>query len=239
MPSLTFDLCAALSSLLLLTLLDPVLSCPGLCRCYGNTTDCTAAGLSVTGVLAGLDEHTSTLLLSHNNLSSLALLKASNLSQLELLDLSQNFLSSLQPELFWGLSSLHWLNLSSNNLGTQPVTSDPNSSMRLGNQGLTKNTFNGLWQLRGLDLSRNSLLWLPRGLLEPVPRLTWLSLASNRMSSLDRATFEPLVGLQQLLLEGNPWECDCRLRAFKHWMEWLVYRGEQSSEPPARGEGQG
>lgn len=223
---LTSDLCAAWSSLLLLALLAPGLSCPGLCTCYANTTDCTAAGLlSLTAVLAGLDRRSSTLLLSQNNLSSLALVELSSFSHLELLDLSQNHFSRLQPDLFSGLSSLCWLNLSANNLGMQPVTSDPNSSLRFGNHGLTKEAFNGLWQLRGLDLSHNSLLWLPKGLLDAVPTLTWLSLASNRMAALDRATFEPLAGLQQLHLEGNPWECDCRLRDFKHWMEWLIYRG--------------
>lgn len=233
---LTFDLCAALSSLLVLVLLAPVLSCPGLCSCYANTTDCTAAGLlSLTAVLAGLDRSSSTLLLSQNNLSSLAMVELSNFSHLELLDLSQNRFSGLQPDVFSGLSGLCWLNLSANNLGMQPVIPDPNSSVRAGlapagNQGLTKEAFNGLWQLRGLDLSRNSLLWLPKGLLDGVPRLSWLSLARNRMSTLDRATFEPLVGLQQLHLEGNRWECDCRLRDFKHWMEWLIYRGWQSSQ---------
>lgn len=234
---LTFDLPAAPPSLLLLALLAPALGCPGPCSCYANTTDCTAAGLqSLPAVLAGLDRRWSRLLLSRNNLSSLALLGLPGLSHLELLDLSQNRFSGLQPDAFAGLSSLCWLNLSANNLGMQPATSDPSGGVRVGGQGLTKDAFKGLRQLRGLDLSRNSLRRLPKGLLDAVPALAWLSLAGNKMAALDRATFEPLVGLRQLHLEGNPWECDCRLRDFKHWMEWLIYRGEQGSQTLALAE---
>lgn len=228
--------CAALFSmgLVLLEVLGSVYSCPRVCTCYGNTTDCTTIGLlTLTPILALFDQNSLILLLSQNNLSSLAIF---NFSHLEILDLSQNHFSSLQPGVFSGMTSLCWLNLSANNLGMQPVTSDTNSSMQVhqalnGNQGLTKGVFKGLWQLRGLDLSCNSLLWLPKGLLDAVPRLTWLSLACNRMATLDRVTFEPLVGLRQLQVEENPWECDCRLRDFKHWMEWLVYRGKQRCCP--------
>uniref|UniRef100_A0A667YGW8 Leucine rich repeats and transmembrane domains 2 n=1 Tax=Myripristis murdjan TaxID=586833 RepID=A0A667YGW8_9TELE len=202
--------------LVLLGLLGTAHGCPGVCNCYGNTTDCSGVGLlSLTPVLSLLDQDTITL---------------------ELLDLSQNRLSALQPGAFSGLGGLRWLNLSANYLGIRLATFDPANSSEAaqgsngsqGNQqGLSKETFQGLWRLRGLDLSSNGLQWLPKGLLDGLQGLAWLSLAGNRLRALDRATFEPLLGLQQLQLAGNPWECDCKLRDFKHWMEWMIYRGEQ------------
>ncbi|KAM7397282.1 hypothetical protein PAMP_020266 [Pampus punctatissimus] len=230
--------CAALSSLVLvlLGLLGSVHGCPGVCTCYSNTTDCSAVGLlSLTPILALLNQDTLTLRLPQNNLSSLGTLELSNLSSLELLDLSQNHFSTLQPGAFLGMSGLRWLNLSTNYLGVRLAPSDPNNNTEAaqglnesqGSAGLSKEAFKGLWRLRGLDLSSNGLLWLPKGLLDGLQRLAWLSVASNRLAALDRVTFEPLVGLQHLHLAGNPWECDCKLRDFKHWMEWLIYRDGQ------------
>ncbi|XP_035499401.1 leucine-rich repeat and transmembrane domain-containing protein 2-like [Scophthalmus maximus] len=229
---------AALSSLVLVLqgMLGSAHSCPGACICYGNTTDCSAVGLlSLTSIITLLDQDSLVLRVPQNNLSSLGKTQLSNLSSLEILDLSQNHFSTLRPGAFLGLSSLRWLNLSTNSLGVRLVTSDPtnstdttqgsNESQR--SVGLSKEVFKGLWRLRGLDLSSNGLLWLPKGLLDGLQRLTWLSLARNELAALDRVTFEPLVGLQQLQLAGNPWECDCKLRDFKHWIEWLIYRDGQ------------
>lgn len=227
----SFPVCTTVV-LVLLGLLGSVHGCPGVCTCYGNTTDCSAAGLvSLTPILERLGHDSLVLRLPQNNLTSLGKTAAFNLSSLELLDLSQNHFYIFMPGDFSGLSSLRWLNLSSNHLGTHLGTSDLNSSAAAAgwnrNQGsLSKDVFKGLWKLQGLDLSSNGLMWLPKGLLDWLQGLTWLSLATNHLAALDRVTFEPLMGLQQLLLVGNPWECDCKLRDFKHWMEWLLYRSE-------------
>ena len=95
-----------------------------------------------------------------------------------------------------------------------------------GLQGLTRASFQGLWRLRGLDLSDNGLAWLPAGLLGGLRGLIWLSLARNRLGVLGRGALEPLGRLENLQLAGNPWECDCRLGGLRHWLDWMVYRGQ-------------
>ncbi|XP_049578749.1 leucine-rich repeat and transmembrane domain-containing protein 2-like isoform X1 [Syngnathus scovelli] len=211
-------------TLVLVVLLGSGRCCPDMCTCTGNTSDCSGLDLmTLTPLLPMLDQDCMTLRLHRNNLSTLVSVDWSNLSGLEVLDIAQNRLSGLPSGAFSDLGSLRWLNLSGNLLGEHLTTANIDWSQEV-EWGLDREAFKGLRWLLGLDLSSNALPWLPTGLLDGLQRLRWLSLARNRLAVLERATFEPARGLKQLLLAGNPWHCDCKMRAFKHWMEWMLYR---------------
>ncbi|KAK7121506.1 hypothetical protein R3I93_022557 [Phoxinus phoxinus] len=246
------------SLMTLLSLCGTTASCPSVCSCNVNQTDCSDLNqlASLNSILDQLPFNTSYLNLSKNNFtivepgsfSNLSILQHldlsrnllstinpgsfSNFSGMVHLDLSRNLLSTVSPSSFSQLNNLEFLDLSENVLVRLPVSlfSDLGSLTELVLRDnrlkeLNPDQFKGLTELRHLDLSLNSLISMPTHLLDGLRNLVWLSLVGNKLRTLQRTTLEPATALQNLLLDGNPWNCNCNLIPLKHWLEWIMYTG--------------
>ena len=80
--------------------------------------------------------------------------------------------------------------------------------------------FPELPHLRILDISHGRLVRLGRATFAKLEFVEILHLDHNRFRRLEKRTFVPMVNLKSLTLQGNPWQCDCRLQEF--W-QWLMY----------------
>ena len=112
------------------------------------------------------------------------------LSNLDVLHLHNNNLSSLPEGVFDGLSNLRDLWLLENNLSSLP-----------------EGVFDGLSNLDHLHLHNNNLSSLPEGVFDGLSNLWSLTLHNNNLSSLPEGVFDGLSNLHELWLGGNNLSC--------------------------------
>ena len=110
-----------------------------------------------------------------------------DLTDLKVLAISSNRIREIDGDMLRGLSSLQVLRIAGNGLST-----------------LHPDAFDHLSALERLDLLDNDITELPADIFADVPDSLWeIRLSSNKISSLDPATFADLTGLRALELENN------------------------------------
>lgn len=223
--------------LTLLSMTRELVGCPSICTCNSTQTDCSSRNLHFPFNLISsqVPTNVTTLNLSRNAITQLNPGVFTNLSSLLKLDLSRNQLLTLHSSTFYPLSNLEFLDLSCNFLENLPVDLFSElsnlrelilSDNRL--KEVSSKQFQSLAELQRLDLSMNNIGSMSLDILDGLQGLEWLSLAGNKLRTIPRSVLEPLTVLQQLLLDGNQWNCSCSLLPFRHWVEWMLYRGEKN-----------
>ncbi|CAK7299438.1 Amphoterin-induced protein 2 [Vulpes lagopus] len=196
--------------------------CPTACICATDIVSCTNKNLSkVPGNLFRLIKRLdlsynriglldsewipvslaklNTLIIRHNNITSVSAGSFSTTPNLKCLDLSSNKLKTLKSAVFQELKGLEVLLLYNNHISY-----------------LDPSAFGGLSQLQKLYLSGNFLTQFPMDLYVgrfKLAELMFLDVSYNRILSLPMHHINLVPGkqLRGIYLHGNPFACDCAL----------------------------
>ena len=210
--------------------------CPSGCSCYGNTFLCPYAGftempqelprylrkLDVTGNFLQVQQQNISsfiflgeLFLGRNEISFLEPFTFMYVSNIYKLDLSQNMLTVLRSNTFFGLVKLKFLDLNGNNKLTTieagafvGLSSIP--ELQLKDLALSKTeaeAFIGMPLLRKLDLSGNNLAKLPEGQFIGLSRLNTLNVSLNPDLSMMKSVLNDLVFLEFLQSDNFKYCC--------------------------------
>ncbi|XP_049451116.1 immunoglobulin superfamily member 10-like [Epinephelus fuscoguttatus] len=224
---------AALLTLLVLTVVVPMgQACPRSCNCYqASEVHCTFRSLLT--VPPGLPVHTRRINLGFNSISSIHDSSLAGLKKVELLMLHSNDLHHLPDGAFRDMKSLQILKLSynklreiSSSLTFSGLTSllrlyldhnllqhiHPRALLQLPSLRLLRLQGNRLHQLHPQTLCTLSLLNTYY-----FSTLRHLDLSNNSLTTLPRETLATAPLLETLVLQANPWSCDCRMNWFLTW----------------------
>lgn len=214
--------------------------CPSACTCKWkggkHTAECVSQGLF--SVPVGLPPGLQVIHLERNNFHSLPgrTFQERGLVNLQRVFLSQCRLGRVAHDAFQRLTNLVELDLSWNLL-----TAVPSAALRgvphlrrllLGGNPISQlenASFTGLQHLTYLHLARCQLRSIEPGALDGLPALEFLLIDHNRLATLPAQAVSPLPRLSTLHLQGNPWQCDCRLSSLRRWMRT---RNIPLGEPP-------
>ncbi|KAM7236228.1 hypothetical protein CapIbe_013414, partial [Capra ibex] len=187
-------------------------SCPVLCTCHNQAVDCS--GQRLFSVPPELPVDTRNLSLAHNRIAAVPPGYLTCYRELRVLSLRNNSLVELPAGLFLHAKRLAHLDLSYNNLSHVPagMFQAAHGLLRIDlshNPGLRRvhpRAFQGLAQLRDLDLSFGGLAFLSLEALEGLP------------------------GLVTLQIGGNPWVCGCTMEPLLKWLRNRIQRCTADSQ---------
>lgn len=117
------------------------------------------------------------------------------------LDLSNNLLVDLLPNVFDCLSKVRAIFLNGNLL-----------------QALRHGVFRNLKYLHKIELKRNRLVSIDAKAFVGVPLLSQIYLDNNELTKLRVESFQDLTKLTALSLVENPWNCTCDLQMFRDFV---------------------
>nr|XP_034314027.1 relaxin receptor 2 [Crassostrea gigas] len=152
------------------------------------------------------------LIIINNKIAKITALESYNRlnSSIELLDLQNNNLMTIQPRSLYWLRSVSKIILRNNNITNTDFYFSTSMKMLFELdlsynliQNITDYMFNGLDRLRYLNLQNNLIVILDGFSFSNLNSLRTLNLAFNQIHTINRMAFENLVSLTKLNLTGN------------------------------------
>lgn len=188
--------------------------------------DCEKRGFSTLRHLAGPSSQFYHLLLHGNSLSRLFPNEFANFYNAVSLHLENNGLHDIVPGAFLGLQLVKRLHINNNKIRSfkkstflglddlEYLQADFNLL-----RDIDPVVFRDLNKLEVLILNDNLISALPLNVFQHVP-ITHLDLRGNRIKTLPyEGILEQIPGIAEVLLEDNPWDCNCELVSLKEWLE--------------------
>ncbi|KAK7162252.1 hypothetical protein R3I94_004797 [Phoxinus phoxinus] len=209
--------------------------------------DCEKKSLTNLHHLTGPSSQFYHLLLHGNSLSRLFPNEFANFYNAVSLHLENNGLHDIVPGAFLGLQLVKRLHINNNKIRSfkkstflglddlEYLQADFNLL-----RDIDPSVFRDLSKLEVLILNDNLISALPINVFQNVP-ITHLDLRGNRIKTLPyEGILEQIPGIVEVLLEDNPWDCNCDLVSLKEWLENIPQNaliGRVICEAPTRLQG--
>ncbi|XP_061571521.1 SLIT and NTRK-like protein 1 [Cololabis saira] len=188
--------------------------------------DCEKRSFTTLQQLTGPSSHFYHLLLQGNSLSRLFPNEFANFYNAVSLHLENNGLHDIVPGAFLGLQLVKRLHINNNKIRSfrkstflglddlEYLQADFNLL-----RDIDPAVFRDLNKLEVLILNDNLISALPVNVFQHVP-ITHLDLRGNRIKTVPyEGVLEQIPGIVEVLLEDNPWDCNCELFSLKEWLE--------------------
>ncbi|KAG8450501.1 hypothetical protein GDO86_002963 [Hymenochirus boettgeri] len=179
----------------------------------------------IPGAIRGMENLTH-IYLESNRIEAVAYNSLQDLINLKYLNLQDNKINVIHDRSFQDCQKLEYLYLNDNLLNELPENSFRGlrklKMLNLGGnfiRNVSNVWFQDLVELEVLYLDRNKISYIEEGAFENLTSLVTLHLNSNNLTTLPFDVFRPVYFLGRLFLFRNPWECDCRIKWLRDWMD--------------------